>query len=81
MAHRQDRIEERIYKSAWHALIAVMGVYELRNHKTRMSKILACGLIAFHVDAMISDALDCKPLSRQVLEYIAGEHHEIKLVR
>ena len=49
---------ERIYKSAWHLLIATVGVYELRNHKTKLSKVLACGLIAFHADAAICDALN-----------------------
>ena len=49
---------ERAYKSAWHLLIAAVGVYELRNHKTKLSKMLACGLIAFHADAAICDALD-----------------------
>ena len=57
---------ERIYKSAWHLLIAAVGVYELRNHKTRLSKVLACGLIAFHADAAICDALD-KPTTPQRL--------------
>ncbi len=49
---------ERVYKAAWHLLIAAVGVYELRNHKTRLSKVLACGLIAFHADAAICDALN-----------------------
>jgi len=49
---------ERVYKSAWHLLIAAVGVYELRNHKTKLSKVLACGLIAFHADAAICDALN-----------------------
>ena len=56
--------EERILKSAWHAMIALVGLYELRNHKTKASKILACGLIAFHVDAAVCDALD-KPTTLQ----------------
>ena len=43
----EDCIEERIYKSLWHLLIAGVGVYELRNHRTKLSKVLACGLIAF----------------------------------
>jgi len=49
---------ERVYKSAWHLLIAAVGIYELRNHKTKLSKVLACGLIAFHADAAICDALN-----------------------
>ncbi len=71
-----DRIEERIYKSLWHVLIAGVGVYELRNHKTKLSKVLACGLIAFHVDGAIADITDSKPLSRRVLEYVAGAPDE-----
>ena len=62
----KDAIEERALKSAWHLLIALVGVYELRNHKTRTSKVLACGLIAFHADAAICDALD-RPTTLQRL--------------
>lgn len=69
----KDRIEEKIYKSAWHILIAAVGFYELRNHKTKLSKILACGLIAFHMDGAFADIMDTKPLSRRVLEGIAGK--------
>ena len=58
--------EEKVLKSAWHAMIALVGVYELHNHRTKASKILACGLIAFHVDAAISDAMD-KPTTLQRL--------------
>jgi len=67
---KRDRAEERIYKSLWHVMIAAVGVYELRTHKTKISKVLACGLIAFHVDAAIADALDEPPLTRRFLEYI-----------
>jgi len=70
MGHKGDRIEERVYKSLWHVFIAVVGIYELRNHKTRTSKVLACGLIAFHVDAAISDALDEPPLTRRILNWV-----------
>lgn len=70
MAHKGDRVEERVYKSLWHVLIAGVGIYELRNHKTKTSKVLACGLIAFHVDAAIADALDIPPLSRRILDYV-----------
>lgn len=65
-----DRVEERIYKSLWHVLIAAVGIYELRNHKSKTAKVLACGLIAFHVDAAISDALDAAPLSRRILDWV-----------
>ncbi len=46
---------EKLYKAGWHAMIALVGVYELRNHKTLLSKILAVGLISFHADAAICD--------------------------
>jgi len=49
---------ERTYKSLWHLAIAGVGVYELRNQKSLLSRILACGLIAFHADAAICDAMD-----------------------
>ena len=62
-----DRVEERVYKSAWHVLISLVGVYELRNHKTTLSKVLACGLIAFHVDAAISDALGIPTTAQRFL--------------
>lgn len=65
-----DRVEERVYKSLWHVLIAGVGVYELRNHRTRLSKFLACGLIAFHADAAIADALDVPPISRRILDVL-----------
>jgi len=59
-------IEEKILKAAWHAMIALVGIYELRNHRTKVSKVLACGLIAFHMDAAISDIQD-KPTELQRL--------------
>src|ERR1035437_6999249 len=60
----KTRTEEKILKSAWHALIALVGLYELRNQKSKASKVLACGLIAFHADAAVCDALD-KPTTLQ----------------
>lgn len=68
-----DRIEERVYKSLWHVAIASVGLYELKHHKSTISKILATGLIAFHVDAAISDALDIPPLTRRILDYVRPE--------
>ena len=50
--------KKRALKSLWHLGIAGVGVYELRNHKTKLSKVLACGLIAFHLDAFVCDARD-----------------------
>ena len=61
----RDCLEERVYKSAWHLLIALVGCYELKN-KSKMSKVLSCGLIAFHLDAAVADALG-KPTTAQVL--------------
>lgn len=72
MGRGQDHPFERVYKSLWHVLIAGVGVYELRNHKTRLSKVLAVGLIAFHVDGAISDLTGSKPLSRRILESVTG---------
>lgn len=54
---QDERIEERTYKSLWHLLIAGVGCYELKSHKTKLSKVLSLGLIAFHADACIADAL------------------------
>ena len=64
---------EKVYKAAWHALIAAMGFYELRNHKTKMSKVLAVGLIAFHVDACISDAMDVPTTAQRLLRNLLKE--------
>lgn len=63
---------ERIYKSAWHVMIAAVGIYELRNHKTRLSKVLAWGLIAFHADAAIADALDIPTTPQRILRTCAS---------
>ena len=56
--------EERILKSLWHLGISLIGLYELRNHKTLTSKVLAVGLIGFHADAALCDWLD-KPTTLQ----------------
>jgi hypothetical protein len=63
----QSRKEERVYKSLWHLMIAGVGFYELRNHKSVLSKILACGLIAFHADAAICDAIDIPTTPQRLL--------------
>ena len=67
---------EKIYKSAWHALIAAMGFYELRNHKTKLSKVLAVGLIAFHVDACIADARDVPTTAQRLLRSVLIKKEE-----
>ena len=63
----QQKHIERTYKSLWHLLIAAIGIYELRNHKTKASKVLACGLIAFHTDAAVCDALDIPTTPQRLL--------------
>jgi hypothetical protein len=50
--------EEKVLKSLWHMLIASVGVYELFTNHTKASKVLSVGLIAFHIEAAICDALD-----------------------
>jgi hypothetical protein len=60
-------MSEKLLKASWHGLIALVGVYELRNHKTTASKVLACGLIAFHCDAVVSDYLDQPTLLQKIL--------------
>jgi hypothetical protein len=59
---------EKFYKAGWHAAIAGVGVYELRNHKTTLSKILACGLILFHADAAICDYLNIATTPQRCLK-------------
>ena len=61
-------LAERMYCSAWHLLIVGVGLYEFKNHKSWLSKVLSVGLIAFHTDGAIADLLDRKPVSRQVLD-------------
>lgn len=66
----KSRVEERVYQSLWHLLIAGVGIYELRTHKTTLAKVLATGLIAFHLDGAIADMLDVPPLSKRILEAV-----------
>jgi len=58
---------ERTYKSLWHLAIACVGVYEWRNHKSTASKVLALGLIAFHADACVADAIDIPTTPQRIL--------------
>jgi hypothetical protein len=60
--------EERFYKSLWHVAIAIVGVYEYRAHRTRLSKTLSVGLILFHIDAAICDAIDMPTTPQRILE-------------
>ena len=61
----EDLACEKFYKSAWHLLIALVGAYELRESKTKFSKILSVGLIAFHADAAICDAMGKPTLAQR----------------
>lgn len=58
---------ERGYKSLWHAAIAGMGLFELRRNRTLFSRVLSCGLIAFHIDAAINDWLDTPTTPQRLL--------------
>ena len=57
---------ERGLKSAWHAMIATVGMYEYRKAHSLLSKVLSIGLILFHVDAAFCDAVG-KPTTLQRL--------------
>lgn len=73
MTSESEGYRSRAIKSLWHVMIATVGVYELRNHKTKVSKVLACGLIAFHADAAICDALDTPTLFQRILYRVSGD--------
>lgn len=72
---KSDRTEERVYKSLWHVAIAAVGIYEFRHHKSKISKVLSAGLIAFHLDGAIADALDVPPLSKRIINAIRPDEH------
>ena len=55
-------------------MIAAVGVFELHHHKSKLSKALSCGLIAFHIDAAVSDVLDKAPMSKRILDWIIRPH-------
>jgi hypothetical protein len=59
---------ERVLKSLWHLGIAAVGVYEYRHHRSRLSKVLAIGLIAFHIDATLCDARDVPTILQRLLK-------------
>ena len=66
-------VAERTYMSLWHVALMAIGIYEFSTHKSKLAKVLAAGMIAFHADAAISDALDTpKCLSRYLLEKATG---------
>jgi len=66
-------IPERVYMSLWHCGLAALGLYEFRRtHRSMLGKVLAGGMIAFHVDAAIADAFDMPCLTRRILEKLKG---------
>jgi len=65
-------MSEKFIKAAWHCLIALVGCYELRNHRTKASKVLACGLIAFHADATIADYLGRPTTLQRILRRVTN---------
>jgi hypothetical protein len=69
----EDLAGEKFYKSAWHLLIALVGAYELRESKTKFSKVLSVGLIAFHADAAICDALGKPTLAQRFFRSLKPE--------
>jgi hypothetical protein len=72
-------VAERIYKSLWHLALVGVGIYEYNTHKSRLAKALSLGIIAFHVDAVITDALGLEHcLSRRVLDSVLEAKHERK---
>ncbi len=77
----EECIEERVYKSLWHLLIAGVGLYELRNHRTRLSKVLAVGLIAFHADAAVCDLLGQPTTPQKLLRRLRTDHECNHVVR
>lgn len=70
---------ERTYKSLWHLAIAAVGVYELcAGKRTRLGKALACGLIAFHADAAVCDALDIPTTPQRILKTLRPRYEDPK---
>jgi hypothetical protein len=61
---RKTRQKEKVLKASWHAAIAAVGIFELERSQSWLSKALSAGLIAFHIDACVCDALD-KPTTLQ----------------
>lgn len=59
--------EEKVLKSLWHMLIAGVGCFELYTSRTKASKVLSVGLIAFHIDAGVCDALDVPTTLQRLL--------------
>jgi hypothetical protein len=79
MTPKAERKDERAIKSLWHVGIATIGIYELFDYKPktklvhRLRKGLAIGLVAFHIDAAICDALDRPTLFQRILYRLNGK--------
>jgi len=64
--------------SLWHLGLMLIGIAEFKVHRTKLGKTLAVGMILFHADAAIGDALDMpKCLSRFLLEKATGIDFEL----
>ena len=75
---RPRPVHERTYMSLWHLGLLGIGIYEYKTHKSWLGKVLAGGMILFHADAAIGDALDTpKCLSRYLLEKATGINFEL----
>lgn len=66
---RSEKIE-KFYKSGWHAMIAGVGIYEYRVHRTWLSKFLSVCLIMFHTDAAICDYMDISTTPQRWLKKV-----------
>ena len=67
---------EKVYKTCWHAMIAGVGVYEYRVHKTLLSKFLSVCLIMFHADAAVCDYLDIPTTPQRFIKKVLDKHVE-----
>jgi hypothetical protein len=62
---------ELLLKSLWHLGIAGVGVYEYKHHRTLAARVLAVGLIAFHLDAAWSDVRNQPTTLQKLLHRLA----------
>ena len=66
--HKQaEETIEKVYKSAWHLLIAATGCFELATSKTLFKRILSIGLVGFHLDSALCDALGVPTTPQRLL--------------
>jgi hypothetical protein len=64
---------ERGYKAAWHGLIGLTGLWETQRSRTLLGKILAWGIVAFHLDAMLADAMGVDTTPQRLLKKLRPE--------